>query len=104
MMRHNPSLPTILRINFLFILGFALLAIAWLLQPDSNEEWRSGLLAILYGLGGIGMILKGFGSLWSFIMRDRDIYKYKSRGRDPSSDGLVDDDDRLKNSGVVDDV
>ena len=103
-MRHNPSLPAILRINLLFILGFALLVIAWLLQPDSNEEWRFGLLAILYGLGGIGIILKGFGNLWSFITRDRDIYKYKSRGRDPSSDGLVDDDDHLKNSGVVDDV
>jgi hypothetical protein len=96
----GPSLPAIIRINITFFFGAVLCAVAWLCWPDTKEAWRMGLISIVYGAGGVFMILKGFMQVIHHLFRDRDVDNFRKQGRAPQADRLADNDALLK-SGMI---
>ncbi|NYI29315.1 hypothetical protein [Sulfitobacter geojensis] len=96
----GPGLRTIIRINLNFFFGTVLCAVAWLAWPDTKEAWRMGLIAIIYGLGGVCMILKSFIEIIQYLFRDRAVNKFQRQGRAPQADRLADN-DALRKSGMI---
>ncbi|KHA51908.1 hypothetical protein Z947_2202 [Sulfitobacter geojensis] len=59
-----------------------------------------GLIAIIYGLGGVCMILKSFIEIIQYLFRDRAVNKFQRQGRAPQADRLADN-DALRKSGMI---
>ncbi|WP_386627507.1 hypothetical protein [Sulfitobacter geojensis] len=96
----GPSPRAIIRINLTFFFGAVLCAVAWLCWPDTKEAWRMGLISIVYGLGGVSMIVKGIIEIIQHLFRDRAVNKFQRQGRAPQADRLADN-DALRKSGMI---
>lgn len=96
----GPDLRAIFRINIAFFFGAILFAVAWLCWPETKEAWRMGLISIVYGLGGVCMIIKGFIEIVYHLFRDRAVNKFHNKGRAPQADHLADK-GALRKSGMT---
>lgn len=54
------SISAIIRINFDLFMGFALLAVSWLIWPDHPKWWGFGLLSLFLVCGGVCFLIEAF--------------------------------------------
>lgn len=80
-----------IQINFK-LLGASIFGVsAWALWPSNPEWWGLGVVAIILGLGAVGLLVEALRAMAKLYSRDKAMAEFLAQGNKPKSSALVSD-------------
>lgn len=90
MATEGSKLSSIIAINVKMLIAIGVGYFCWRVWPKSSEWWGFQLVLFVLGLGAAGSACEALYKTCKFIARDVEKTRFKTKGRDPHTDHLVD--------------